>query len=123
MPRGAAAGGLGNDFGSPQINDEFSCFKSNLTTSLALNLEKCETLLDGVDGHEEIQKARRLDESAPSQRRHIDRQKHVLNSREAVFGMLRAIQGRNPKALELFSTVRIVRRLDKIGEKNATAGA
>ncbi|MDD9826193.1 MAG: hypothetical protein OXU86_05435 [Thaumarchaeota archaeon] len=45
----------------------------------------------------------------------------MLNSREAVFRMLKAIQDKDPDRLKSFAVVKVVHRLEKIGKGNATA--
>jgi len=118
-----SVGSPGNhkDLDKTEINDRFSCFGTNMTTSLAKDLEGCEELLAGMDEYKELQEAKRADESASSPNRRRNEQKHVLNSREAVFRMLKAIQDKDPGRLKTFDVVKVVRRLEKTGKRNATA--
>jgi len=118
-----SVGSPGNhkDLDKTEINDRFSCFGTNMTTSLAKDLERCEELLAGMDEYKELQEAKRVDESASSPNRRRNEQKHVLNSRETVFRMLKAIQDKDPGRLKTFDVVKVVRRLEKTGKRNATA--
>ena len=104
-----------------EINNKFSCFEDNMTASLAQDLERCKKLLAGMGEYEELQSAKRADKDASGQNAYMHDQKHVLNSRETVFKMLKTIQGKDPQKLKHFSTVKVVRKLEEIGKKNAMA--
>ena len=107
------------DLEKTEINGEFSCFGDNLPAALVGDLDKCKELLNGMSEYAELQEAKRLDASSTDQKTYMRHQKHVLNSKETVFNMLKAIRDKDPDRLKTFATVRVVRQLEAVGEKNA----
>lgn len=102
-----------------EVNDWFSCFEDNLTASMVADLERCEGWLAGMGEYRELQKAKQLDAGSADQGTYMRHQKHVLNSREAVFRMLMAVRDRDPGALDAFAAVRVVRKLEEVGKRGA----
>ncbi len=118
----------------PSINNHFSCFEQDLTTSLADDLIKYENLLNDNSYYKALKEARKrnakskedLNENAKKDCNHSTSQKSkkpkatqkkVLDDKRAVYHMLEIIHEKDFDALKSFTISKVVYKLEELGKK------
>ena len=120
-----------SDIKKTEISLKFACFENNLTVSMIKDLDRCARELDKLEEYQKFQYAKKLDEqsvptknnnpevSAKTREQNQDaheNQKHMLESKLAVYNMLKEVKRQNPRKLAAFTAVKVIRQLEKRGE-------